>query len=179
MMKMADGGFRPAYNVQLATDTGTQLIVGVEVDNLGSDRGHLTPMLEQLESRYERLPEEMLVDAGFASHQAIDIAHERAVTLYTPVVKPRDRTRDPYQPRPGDSEAVAQWRLRMGSEEAKRLYLHRAATAECVNALARQRGLQQFAVRGRRKVRAVALWYALAHNLMRALSLPKLAVAPA
>lgn len=178
VMKMADGGFRPAYNVQLATDTDTQIIVGVEVDNLGSDMRQLPPMLEQLEQRYARLPEEVLVDAGFASHQTLNDAHARGVCVYSPVVKPRDPTRDPHHPLPTDSEALAQWRVRMGTEEAKELYRQRAASAECVNALARQRGLQQFTVRGRRKVRAVALWYALAHNLMRVLSLPNPTLAP-
>ena len=59
----------------------------------------------------------------------------------------------------------------MGGEEAKNIYKHRAATAECVNAIARGRGLSQFVVRGLNKVKAVALWYALAHNLMRAVAL--------
>ena len=55
----------------------------------------------------------------------------------------------------------------MGTDEAKAIYKERAATAECVNALARQRGLYQFGVRGLAKVKAVVLWYVLAHNLRR------------
>jgi len=35
IMKMADGGFRPAYNIQYATDTDSQVIVGVDVSNQG------------------------------------------------------------------------------------------------------------------------------------------------
>jgi hypothetical protein len=63
----------------------------------------------------------------------------------------------------------------MGSEAAKEIYKQRAATAECVNAIARGRGLTQFLVRGLNKVKAVALWYALAHNLMRAVMLAQTA----
>jgi len=37
--------------------------------------------------------------------------------------------------------------------------------------LARNRGLQRFLVRGLRKVKALALLYALAYNLMRAVAL--------
>lgn len=37
VMKMPDGGFRPAFNAQLATDTASQIIVGVTVVNEGSD----------------------------------------------------------------------------------------------------------------------------------------------
>lgn len=59
----------------------------------------------------------------------------------------------------------------MGTDEAKAIYKDRAATAECVNAIAGNRGLQQCRVRGRRKVKTVILWYALAHNMMRAIAL--------
>src|SRR5512142_672845 len=74
---------------------------------------------------------------------------------------------DPHAPKPGDSAPVAEWRQRMGTEEAKCLYKDRAATAECVNALARNRGLNQCRVRGTAKVRCVLLFHALAHNLLR------------
>jgi len=83
----------------------------------------------------------------------------------------QDPRRDPHAPRPGDPPAVAAWRARMGTPEAQAIYKERAATAECVNAQARNRGLRQFLVRGLPKVRAIALWYALAHNLMRAVAL--------
>jgi hypothetical protein len=51
VMKMADGGFRPAYNVPFTTATDSQIIVGVDVNNLGSDLGQLSPMLDQVEQR--------------------------------------------------------------------------------------------------------------------------------
>ena len=79
--------------------------------------------------------------------------------------------RDPHVPRPGDSAVVSEWRQRMGTQESQKIYRERAATAECVNAQARTRGLRQFPVRGLRKVKAVVLWYALAHNLLRAVAL--------
>ena len=171
VMKMADGGFRPAYNVQLASTPGSQIIVGVEVNNSGSDGGQLSPMLEQVHQRYQQRPAEWLADGGFASDADIEDAHRDGTTVYAPVRHPRDSRRDPYVPLPDDSEALAQWRQRMGSEAAKEIYKQRAATAECVNAIARGRGLSQFLVRGLNKVKAVALWYALAHNLMRAVTL--------
>jgi transposase len=175
VMKMADGGFRPAYNVQLSTTTESQIIVGVEVNNSGSDAGQLSPMLEQVEQRYEQCPAQWLADGGFARTADIEDAHQRGITVYAPVRQPRDSSRDPHVALPEDSEAIIQWRQRMGSEAAKKIYKQRAATAECVNAIARGRGLTQFLVRGLNKVRAVALWYALAHNLMRAVTLAQLA----
>jgi transposase len=177
VMKMPDGGFRPAYNVQFCTDTASQVIVGVDVSNCGTDNGQLGAMLEQLAGRYERLPEEALVDGDYVNVNDFDAAYARGVTVYAPVSKPKAANRDPHMPCRGDSPALAQWRVRMGCDQAREIYRERAATAECVNAIARQRGLLRFMVRGQRKVRAVALWHALAHNLMRARAFGALAPA--
>jgi transposase len=173
VMKMGDGGFRPAYNVQFATATGSQVIVGVEVTTSGSDQGQLAPMVEQIHARFGQRPQEALVDGGFASHADIEAvsAPGKGCAVYAPVPEPKDRRRDRYTPLPGDSPAVAAWRVRMGTERAKAIYKDRAASAECVNALARNRGLRQLPVRGRLKAKAIALWYAIAHNLRRAVSL--------
>ncbi len=171
VMKMGDGGFRPAYNGQFSVDAETQIVVGVDVSNSGSDQGQLVPMLEQLEERYEVIPPESLVDGGFAGLKDIEKASELGTTVYAPVAKPKDKTRDPYVPLSTDSPAIAQWRQRMGTPEAKEIYKQRASSVECVNALARNRGLQRLLVRGLHKARAVLLWFAIAHNLMRTLSL--------
>lgn len=85
--------------------------------------------------------------------------------------RPANKNRDAHVPLSSDSPAVAEWRTRMGTEAAQAIYRLRAATAEWVNALARNRGLQQFRVRGLAKVRAVLSWFALAHNLVQSRSL--------
>src|SRR6266849_5681390 len=72
VMKMADGGFRPAYNVQFSTATHSQIIVGVEVTTSGSDQGEMPPMVEQIQDRYQRAPTEYLVDGGFVVHEDIE-----------------------------------------------------------------------------------------------------------
>ena len=177
-MKMADGGFRPAYNVQLATDCASQVIVGVDVATTGSDMGQMSPMVAQVEQRLGRAPEQWLVDGGFPAHAQIDaVAGKTEVYAPVPRAKPlrgKDKDdRDPpapgseFEPKPGDSGAVAQWRQRMNTDAAREIYKERAATAECVNAQARNRGLQRLPVRGLAKVLGVAKLYALAHNLMR------------
>ena len=173
VMKMADGGFRPAYNVEIATDTASQVITGVDTINSGSDMGQMSPMVERHRDRYGRTPQETLVDGGFTKQDDIEkvSSGESQTVVYAPVQKPKNDQRNPHEPRPGDSEAIAEWRRRMGTPEAKAIYKERASTAECVNAIARNRGLQQFLVRGLSKVRAVALWFALAHNLIRAVAL--------
>jgi hypothetical protein len=144
-----DGGFRPAYNPQLASDTESLVIVGVDVATAGSDQGRMVPMLEQVTERCGRAPDAWLVD------------------VYGPAPQPKDKAVDPHQAKSPDSEAVAAWRERMGTDEANEIYKKRAATAECVNAQSRTRDLQQLRVRGRDKVKCVMLMFALAHNLMR------------
>lgn len=178
VMKMTDGGFRPAHNVQVATDTASQVITGVDVVNSGSDQGQMAPKVEQHQQRYGQAPQEMLVDGGFAKKEDIEAVSKPEVgtTVYAPVQKPKKEGQDPHAARPGDTEAVAAWRARMGTQPAKEIYKERASTAECVNAIARNRELQPFLVRGVPKVRAEALWFALAHNLMRAVALGSLVV---
>ena len=169
-MKMADGGYRPAYNLQFATDTATQVVVGVDATNAGTDHGQLAPMVEQLAARPGTAPKATLADGGFATQEAITAVSDRT-TVYAPVQKPRNPARDPYAPHPTDPPAVAAWRARMGTPEAQAIYKERAATAECVNAQARNRGLRLLSVRGLAKVQVIALWYAVAHNLARAIAL--------
>lgn len=173
VMKVAGGGFRPAFNVQFATDTASQGIAGVAVTNAGSDAGQMLPMVEQIEGRTGTTPKEMLADGDFAKHEDIETlaAPPREVTVYAPVRTSKNSEVDPHTPRPTDSPAVASWRQRMATPEAKAIYKERAATAECVNADVRNHGLYQFLVRGLAKVRAVALWHALAHNVRRILRL--------
>jgi transposase len=167
VMKMADGGFRPAYNVHYAADCGSQVIVGAEVIATGSDMGRLAPMLDQIHERFDARPGELLADGGFAALDDIEAAQTapRDATVYAPVPQPKDPGRDRHETLPGDSASVAAWRQRMKTEEAKEIYKGRAATAECVNAQARNRGLYRLLVRGLEKVKAVALWFAVAHNL--------------
>jgi transposase len=179
VMKMGDGGFRPAFNVQLATTCQDQVIVGVAVTNVGSDVAQMAPMVEQVIQRTGSTPGQWLVDGGFPAHEQIDAVHEHTqgkTEVIAPVPeskvkagKDEDDTPPPdkHQRKEGDSESVTQWRARMAEEAIKDIYKQRAATAECVNALARNRGLQRMPVRGLSKVRAVACLYALAHNLMR------------
>src|SRR5512132_375779 len=155
-MKMADGGFRPAYNVQFATATASQVIVGVGVETTGSDAGQMELMADQVQERYGTVPPEWLVDGGFAGHDQIDAMSppERGCTVYAPVPKPKDPQVDRHEPKSSDSAAVAAWRQRMATDQAKTIYKKRAATAECVNALARGRGLYRVLVRGVAKVKA-------------------------
>lgn len=170
VMKMADGGFRPAYNVQLATDE-SGYIVGADVTNNGTDQPHVVPMLDQLASRTGVAPREYLVDGGFVTLENIEVIAERGATPYAPVPKPRREGVDPHVAKRGDTPALAAWRVRMGTEQAKRVYLQRGVLAERTNADLRvHRGLDRLNVRGLRKVRTVVLLAVLSFNVMKLLA---------
>jgi len=173
VMKMPDGGFRPAYNLQLATDEDSQVIVGVAVDTTGSDAGQAPPVLEQVVERTGRLPEAYLMDGSFARREDVTALQRRGVTVYAPTRSPRTTTsgRTKADPRPDDTPEVARWRVRMETEEAKEIYKGRAATSECVNAHARRHSLTQLLVRGTRNVLSVLLLVAITHNLLRWIAL--------
>ena len=172
VMKMADGGFRPAYNVEYSTACHGQVVLGVDVVTMGSDQGQLPPMLDQIENRFSECPKEVLVDGGFSNLKDIEkVQAGKKCKVYAPVVKPKKEGVDRHEPKATDEKEVAEWRKRMGTEKAKTIYKERAATAECVNAQARNRGLGQFIVRGRGKVKSIAMWFAIAHNMARSFAL--------
>lgn len=164
VMKMADGGFRPGYNVQVASAAGEQIVVAVEVCNTGSDRGLMRPMLEQLQARNARLPKRHLVDGGFGSAQDIEWAHAEGVEVCCPPTQSKHGT-DPYLPRRGDGEGVLAWRARMASDAGKAAYKPRSI-CECIHARWRNWNLRQLTVRGIEKARAVVLCYALTNNIL-------------
>jgi transposase len=170
-MKMGDGGFRPAYNAQLSTDTESRVIVGAAITEDGTDYAHCAPMIEQIAERTETTPEEVLVDGGYISKESVDKIDEKGVHLYGPLPE-RKGTIDPYEVKPEDSAAMRLLKQRMVTPEAREIYPLRAATAETVNAdLKTWRTLQRFLVRGKHKVRCVLLWNVLAYNLLRWLAL--------
>lgn len=172
VMHMPDGGFRPAYNVQLATDTESRFIVGVLVTNSGGDFGQAPPMLDEIDRRTSTLPEELLVDGGFVNRDAIDEAAGKGVKVFAPVPAPKQDGVDPHAPKPTDTKAVAAWRKRMGTDAAKEIYKERAATAETVNAdLRTHRALDSFSVRGTEKALSVALLSVLTYDVLRAITL--------
>lgn len=166
VMKMADGGFRPAMNVQTATAGselgGPRTIVAVEVTNSGSDMNAVAPMLDQIERRTGELPTYLLADANHQSHEGIKDAMHRGVL---PIVAVFERSAK-NGPRSNPDSAIQAWKDNMQTARAAELYRARASLSELTNAQLRRRGLTRFLVRGLHRTSCVALLTAITSNLM-------------
>lgn len=173
-MKMANGGFDPAYNVQFATDAATRMIVGVDVTNEGTDGGEMPPMLTKIAIDYGKRPGTILVDSAYATKESVTAAQQGGTTVVSTVPRSdqlREHGKDPHAPQKNDTPEYIEFRSRMGESEWQELYKTRPSIAEFANANCRNRNLRQFGVRGLVKAKAVALWHALTFNLLRMLDL--------
>ncbi len=167
-MKMSDGGYRPAYNVQTVTDEKSGLIVTVEVTDQGSDNGLLLPMMEKVEDEQKKQPEQSLTDSGYISLEDIQALEEKGVQVLMPPKNEKKETqqgKDPYAKKRRDTEEVAGWRGRMGDPEVRKVYQRRAPVAEGVHAQQSNGGFKKIRLRGKVKARGEVLWQALCHNL--------------
>lgn len=164
-MKMPCGGIRPAYNLQLASDPSSGAILGVDVVNSPADSQQSGPLRAQVERRTGRKVKEHLMDEGYVAMDQIDAAERADVKVYAPLPKGKDD--QPVTCSRWDTPGTTAWRQRMQTEEAKAIYKQRAPTSERPNAEFQERlGLRAFAVRGLARVRCVALWTALAYNVI-------------
>jgi len=141
---------------------GVRTIVGLLLTNVGSDMAAVGPMLDDIEQRTGTLPKILLADAGHAGHDSIRAAADRGVEALIPV--PKQAKGGSYA---ASDEPIVQWRARMETEEARRLYRARAGLCELMNAhLRTHHGVDNFLVRGLAKVTCVALLAAITSNLM-------------
>lgn len=180
-MKMPNGGYDPAYNVQFVSDGEARVIVGVNVTNEGTDARQMEPMVDQLEANYGKRPEQILVDSAFATKEAVTNVELKGTTVVGGIPRAGQlikHGKDPHSPQRDDTEAYKRFRVRMGEEFFRELFKRRPSIAEFPNAVCRNDGLYQFRVRGLIKVKAVALWHALAFNFRRLLNLEVLKACP-
>lgn len=163
IMKMGDGSYRPAYNVQFKTAAEGAHIVGISVTDRGTDHGLLEPALDEIKRRYDVRPKRVLADGGYTGKADIEALHALEVELFCPL--PTNAKRDPAIPRRGDKPGTVAWRQRMASEQGQAIYRRRFAT-ERPHAHMRNHGLRRLLVRGIDKVKAVVLWHVHAFNFL-------------
>ena len=131
-------------------------------------------MHEKVSSDYGRTPKKMLVDSAYATKEGVTTVESAGTEVVSTVPRSEQlekHGKDPHARQKGDSDEYANFRARMAEAEYQELYKLRPSIAEFPNADCRNRNLRQFRVRGLVKVKAVALWHALAFNFTRMLNL--------
>lgn len=175
LMRFADGAIRSAYNAQIAATSQSGIIVSVAMTDRRNDAGLAVPMIEDIVRRYGKPPEAVLVDTHYATAEDIAVlaAHPAGpVTVYAPPPAERDDVKPTTlarraKERAREPDSVKAWRQRMATEAGEAVY-RRRKHIERINAHLKNRGFGFMPVRGLIKAKAVALWHALAHNLLAA-----------
>lgn len=158
VMRMPDGGWRPAYNLQISTDPKTGIVRGLDAVSNGSDRGRLGAAASDAVARFDAAPKAMLADGGYDSKTDIAAREAEGIAIYCPLPE-NDK------PRANEAPGITQWRARMQSQDGAAIYAQRLP-CERPHADMRNRGLQRFTVRGLEKIKAAALWFVHAHNFL-------------
>jgi transposase len=174
-MRFADGAFSPAFNAQIAVTPREGIIVSVEMTDRRNDAGLAAPMVDDLVRRYGQVPETLLVDTYYTTSEDIAALAEHVagpVKVFTPVPAERDDVTpatlaNRIRKRAREPESVKEWRSRMAAQDGREVYRLRKLI-ERINANLKNHGFGFLPVRGLIKAKAVALWHALANNLMAA-----------
>jgi transposase len=164
-MKMGDGGFRPAYNIQLAVagkeTGGPRTIVGIQVTNVGSDMGSLTPMANDVEARTGQLPGAVIADTNHFKRADMRAMEERGIHPIVPPPRPRPTTATGEQ-----RISVDDWRKAQMSPEDQQIYRRRASLSELANAVLKGTyRLDRLLVRTLPRVTSTILLYSLCFTL--------------
>lgn len=171
-MRFADGAIKPGYNMQIAA-TGQGLVLTVMATDRRNDAGLAVPMIEDVARRYGRSPKRLLIDTNYATAEDIVSLASRAgggIEVYAP--PPEERTdvkaetlRRRSAARAREPQVLQDWRSRMQSELGQATY-RRRKRIELVNAHFKNRGFDKLNLRGLVNARIVALWHAIAHNIL-------------
>ena len=81
IMGQSDRGYAPSYNVQISTDAGQKAICAVSISQSPADQTLLPSAMDEIKKTTGVNPEQLVVDAGFTTREAIVTAHERHIDL--------------------------------------------------------------------------------------------------
>src|SRR6266446_316590 len=175
-MRFADGAVHAGYNAQIGADLKTGIVVAVAMTDRRNDSGRALPMVEDIARRFGRTMKRLLIDTNYATAADIDaLAAHRcgAIEVYAPppaeknekdLLDKRSAANRRAQ-RERESHVLKEWRARMGSTAGQEVY-RRRKRIELIHAQYKNRGFGILRVRGLVRARAIALWHALAHNLL-------------
>jgi transposase len=175
-MKMGDGGYRLAFNVQFATGMKSRVIFATEVVNT-LDPGTSPGMMKKVHLTLQHLnmaePKTWNADSAYSAKADIEAAAMLFPNCRYFSPAKLKKSIDPKKVQKNDSEAVEKWRDTLDTDEMKKSYSQRCSTAEFSNAQTKNQGMGEFLVRGLRKVRGMVNLHAISHNITRHWNLSK------
>jgi transposase len=174
-MRFPDGAIRPAYNAQIAVAPKEGIVVSVEMTDRRNDAGLAVPMVDDMVRRYGMAPNNLLIDTHYATCEdvaALGVHAAGPVKVFAPTPTERDDVSPATlakrkSQRAREPESVKEWRSRMATQAGQEVFRLRKLI-ERINGNLKNHGFGFIPVRGLIKAKAIALWHALANNLMAA-----------
>ncbi len=168
IMKMTDGAFAQAYNVQVAVDRRHQIIVATTVTAQAADAPHLPGMIEILRSTLD-LPGRLTADAGYFSEANVQALADAPIEALIPPDKLTHNAPSPRAPRgriPTACSPRDRMRRKLQTQAGRRVYrMHKAIAEPVLGQIKAARGFRRFLLRGLGNVMGEWRLVALAHNI--------------
>jgi len=154
MKNSTDGGFNQHYNVQVAVDQDSLLIVSNTLSNHPNDYGEAIPTVDAIPAELGK-PEAATLDHGYFSENNITEMEARGIEPYIATGRePHHRNWKTYfaeQPvlPPDDASPTVQMAYKLRTEIGKAIYRLRKCTVEPVIGIIKEvLGFRQFSLRG-------------------------------
>jgi len=164
-------GFIQGYNGQAMVDRGSQVIVAQDLCQAAGDFQMLAPMLDRCEEQAGARPEVCIADGGYWSETNALLEDERT-ELFIAVGSSLAIEEREYRPRkrknaPRKGPQAVQMRKKLEAPDARAIYKLRSQTVEPVFGQMHERGLDQFLLRGLKKVHAEWSMFCTSHNILK------------
>ena len=157
-------GFEQCYNVHLAVDGESRLIVGNLVDNCAADAPQLIPMVEAAMENTGQPAKCVLADAGYRSEENLEKLEAAGIDAYVAL----GRENKPFRKAAAGHAATRRMERKLKSERGRRRYRARKHIAEPPFGWIKSvLGFRSFSMRGLANVAGEFNLVALALNLRR------------
>jgi transposase len=173
MKNSRDDGFGQHFNVQVAVEQDSRLIVAHSVSNHPNDKKEAIPTIETIPAALGK-PDAAAMDNGYFSPANIEALQERGIDPY--IATGRDchhkswQERFASQPTPPteDASPIVKMAFKLKTDIGKKIYGLRKSTVEPVIGIIKEvLGFRQFSLRGSAAVSGEWCLVCLAYNLKR------------
>jgi transposase len=173
MKNSTDGGFNQHYNVQVAVDQESFLIVAHTLSNHPNDYGEAIPTLDAIPTQLGK-PEAAALDNGYFSESNITEMETRGIAPY--IATGRETHHRNWKayfvehpvPPPQDASPTVKMAYKLRTEMGKAIYRLRKCTVEPVIGIIKEAlGFRQFSLRGMTAAAGEWCLVCLAFNLKR------------